>query len=76
MAMKKLWFRLGVEVDVAEEIYDKIINGDNEALVEHIKANGVDTDGDSYIPVLDEDGEYTGDDVELGIPRIKLVREL
>jgi len=75
----KLWFRLGVEVELPTELYNKIINeeiGSDDALTEHIKHNGLHIDGDSYIPVRDEDGENTGNEVELSFPQMKLVTEI
>ena len=41
MAMKTLWFRLGVEVDMPEEVYNAVVDGDMDALATHIKHNGL-----------------------------------
>ena len=75
MAMKTLWFRLGVEVDMPEEVYNAVVDGDMEALATHIKQNGLNVDGDAYAPLRDEDDEYTGEDLEISLPSIKLVQE-
>ena len=76
MAMKTLWMRLGVEVDMTEENYNKVIAGDMDALTDAIKQNGIDIDGDSYAPLRDEDGECTGEELEISLPSLKLVQEL
>jgi len=74
--MKTLWMRLGVEVDMTEENYNKVIAGDMDALTDAIKQNGIDIDGDSYAPLRDDDGEYIGEDLEISLPSLKLVQEL
>ena len=74
--MKTLWMRLGVEVQMTEEAYNAVIDGDMDELATQIKQNGVQIDGDSYAPLRDEDGEATGDELEISLPSLKLVQEL
>ena len=64
--MKKVWLRLGGNVTASKEEMSRILNGDVDALISAIKANGFELNGETYIPqgcaeVVDEDAEVSGD---------------
>ena len=50
MTMEKIWLRLGGCVTASKEEIWKIANGDKDALISAIKANGFEVSGESYIP--------------------------
>lgn len=56
--MKKIWIRLGGNITADEDTYQKIMSGDEEALVKAIKEHGFEVNGDSYIPDPDSEAEF------------------
>ena len=48
--MEKIWIRLGGFVFADKETMAKIKDGDDDALLQAIKDNGFQLDGESYIP--------------------------
>ena len=48
--MAKVWMRIGGWVSADKETMEKIMNGDETALMGAIKENGFALDGEAYIP--------------------------
>ena len=44
--MKKIWIRLGGNITADEDTYQKIMSGDEEALVKAIKEHGFELNGE------------------------------
>ena len=63
--MKKVWIRLGGYVSADENTMNAIMEGDEDALVKAIKENGFEVNGESYIPLTDN--EDVIDSFELGV---------
>lgn len=54
----KIWIRLGGFISADHDECVKIMDGDTDALVDAIKKNGFEVNGDTYIPHNDcEDGD-------------------
>ena len=55
--MKKIWLRLGGYIECTAEQAEKIQDGDSETLVKAIKDNGVELNGETYIPETETEFE-------------------
>lgn len=64
--MMNIWIRLGGFISADHDGCVKIMNGDADALVNAIKKNGFEVNGDTYIPT-------DGCDVEFNLNSLKLV---
>lgn len=62
----KIWIRVGGFVSADYDECVKIMDGDTDALVNAIKNNGFEVNGDTYIPT-------DGWDVEFNLDSLKLV---
>jgi len=62
----KIWIRIGGFVSADYDEFVKIMNGDTDALVNAIKKNGFEVNGDTFIPT-------DGCDVEFNLDSLKLV---
>lgn len=68
--MERVWIRLGGFVSADKDTMDAIMSGDEQALINAIKDNGFEVEGDTYIP-----DEETGDEIEFDLDTISLVSE-
>lgn len=62
--MEKIWVRMGGYITADAETMAEIKNGNTDALVKAIKDNGFEVDGETYIPLTDD--EDVIDSFELG----------
>ena len=53
----KLWIRLGGYINADATTIEEINNGNEDALINAIKKNGFEVNGNSYIPETDVDFE-------------------
>ena len=68
--MSKVWLRLGGSIQTTStEQLEAIKRGDVNALLQALKDNGFEVDGNSYIPERQLDGDG---DVEFELPFMKL----
>lgn len=63
--MKKIWIRLGGNITADEDTYQKIMSGDEEALVKAIKEHGFELNGETYIPADESDDNSEDVDFDL-----------
>ena len=61
----RIWIRVGGFVSADHDECVKIMDGDADALVNAIKKNGFEVDGDTYIPTDDCDVEFNLDSLKL-----------
>lgn len=61
----RIWIRVGGFVSADHDECVKIMDGDADALVNAIKKNGFEVDGDTYIPIDDCDVEFNLDSLNL-----------
>lgn len=61
----RIWIRVGGFVFADHDECVKIMDGDADALVNAIKKNGFEVDGDTYIPTDDCDVEFNLDSLKL-----------
>ena len=67
--MERVWIRLGGFVSADKDTMDAIMSGDEQALINAIKDNGFEVEGDAYI--YDDE---SGDEVDFDLDTISLVR--
>ena len=68
--MERVWIRLGGFVSADKDTMDAIMSGDEQALINAIKDNGFEAEGDTYIS-----DEETGDEISFDLDTISLVSE-
>ena len=56
--MKKIWIRLGGDITATDDLAERIMNGDKDALIAAIKENGFTPNGETYVPNEEAEPEF------------------
>lgn len=64
----KIWIRLGGYIQADKKLTKKILNGDSKALVEAVRKDGFEMNGESYIP----SGTLNAEDVDFFTESVQL----
>ena len=65
MSSKRIWVRLGGWVTADQQTAEAISAGDKEALIDAIKTNGFQPDGESYVPESEAEFDINPGEINL-----------